>query len=85
MSLILARLAVALMAEGIQSYNDALLATCRSQGAECVDVAARLPKNQSIFWDDAHFTAEGARQIAEILAAFLLERDPLASLASQSR
>jgi hypothetical protein len=63
----------------MQRYNETLLRVCRERGVECIDAAARLPKDASIFWDDAHFTEEGSRRLAQIVADHLLEREPLAS------
>lgn len=68
------------LAVGMKLYNDALRRVCRDRGTECIDVAARLPKDTAVFWDDAHFTEEGARRVAEIVAGHLLEREPLAGL-----
>ena len=51
------------LAAGMKLYNDALRRVCRDRGTECIDVAARLPKEAAIFWDDAHFT-EDLRGIA---------------------
>jgi hypothetical protein len=65
---------VAALAEGMRRYNERLLAVCRERGAECFDLAARLPRDTSVFWDDAHFTEEGARRVAGLVAGYLLER-----------
>ncbi len=65
---------VAALAEGMRRYNERLLEVCRQRGAECFDLAARLPRDATVFWDDAHFTEEGARRVAELVAGYLLER-----------
>lgn len=54
----------ATLAEGMRRYNDALMETCAAEGAECFDLAARIPKDGSAFYDDVHFSEEGARQVA---------------------
>lgn len=66
------------LAKGMRQYNETLLRVCRERGVECLDVAARLPKDGSIFWDDAHFTEEGSRRLAQLVADYLLARTPLA-------
>ncbi|MEE9608913.1 MAG: hypothetical protein V3U03_14330, partial [Myxococcota bacterium] len=68
------------LAEGMRIYNDELLRICRERGVECIDAAATLPQDTSVFWDDAHMTEEGARQLAELVAAYLLDTPPLAEL-----
>lgn len=72
--------AVEALAAGMELYNDALRRVCRDRGTECIDVAAILPKELAVFWDDAHFTEEGARRLAEIVAGYLLAHEPLAGL-----
>ena len=54
---------------------------CRERNLACLDAASRLPREGRVFWDDAHFTEEGARLLAELVTDFLLSREPLASLA----
>jgi hypothetical protein len=66
------------LAEGMQRYNRALLETCRELGADCIDLAAALPRDTRAFYDDCHFNEPGARRVAEVLADYLLET-PLAS------
>jgi hypothetical protein len=52
---------------GMQAYNDALLQVCRTRGIECIDLAKELPKNQTIFYDDVHFTDKGSLMTADVL------------------
>ena len=56
------------LAEGLAAYNDSLLGICERQGVQCIDLAARLPKDTTVFFDDVHFNESGARQVAAILA-----------------
>jgi hypothetical protein len=60
---------VSALAAGMDAYNRTLLATCRRiPGAVCVDLAALLPKDTTVFYDDVHFNEAGSRRVAEILA-----------------
>ena len=60
---------IAALAEGIALYNRVLLDTCRQiPGAICVDLAAELPRDTTVFYDDVHFNEAGSRRVAEILA-----------------
>jgi len=61
------------LAQGMKQYNDVLRAVCRRRNAPCIDLAARLPKNTSVFYDDCHFNEEGARQVARLVAEGLKE------------
>jgi lysophospholipase L1-like esterase len=70
----------AALAAGLARFNAVLLDVCRVRGVECVDLAARLPRDATVFYDDCHFNESGARQVATLLA----ERFALAAPASQS-
>jgi lysophospholipase L1-like esterase len=73
------------LAEGMQRYNEALLEVCRQRGVECLDAAAALPRDTGVFYDDAHLTEKGSSLLADRLAAFLLEREPLRSMQREER
>jgi lysophospholipase L1-like esterase len=62
------------LAEGMKMYNDQLLSICRSRNVECIDLAARLPKDTSVFYDDCHFNEAGAAQVADVLSQYLLKK-----------
>lgn len=68
----------AALAEAMDRYNRALLEVCRERGLECVDLAARLPRDATVFYDDVHFNEAGARQVAAVLAEHFRARPPLA-------
>lgn len=57
------------LADGMAAYNRTLLDTCREiPGALCIDLAAMLPRDTTVFYDDVHFNEAGSRRVAEILA-----------------
>jgi hypothetical protein len=68
---------VGALAEGMRRYNARLLDSCRERDAECLDLAERIPRTTEVFWDDVHFTEEGARRVADLVAGYLLERRSL--------
>jgi lysophospholipase L1-like esterase len=68
---------IAALAAGMKLYNETLLGICGQRRAECFDLARELPQSEGVFWDDAHFTEEGARQVARLVAEYLLARPPL--------
>jgi hypothetical protein len=57
-------------------YNQALLGVCREQHLECFDIAAKIPKDNSAFFDEMHFNENGARLMARNLTEYLLSRPP---------
>jgi len=59
---------VAALAEAMARYNETLLAVCARSGVECVDLAAALPRDTRVFYDDCHFNESGARLVAEHFA-----------------
>lgn len=64
------------LAEGMRIYNALLLDVCREREVECVDLAAAVPADTSMFYDDVHPTEAGSRLFAQTLAAHLRERPP---------
>jgi lysophospholipase L1-like esterase len=67
---------------GMAKYNATLLNICRERDVECIDLASRLAKDTSVFYDDAHFNESGARQVARVVADYLLGRAPFADARS---
>lgn len=65
------------LARAMDRYNAALLEVCREMGLECFDLAAKTPKDTSVFFDDCHFNESGARRVARELADYLLSRGVL--------
>jgi lysophospholipase L1-like esterase len=56
------------LAEGMARYNREVLEICMQTSAVCIDVAAALARDTSVFYDDVHFNEAGARQVAELVA-----------------
>jgi lysophospholipase L1-like esterase len=68
----------AVLAETMARFNDVLLDVCRARNLPCLDLAAKLPKNTTIFYDDCHYTEAGSGVVAEIVAAHLRALPPFA-------
>ena len=66
------------LAAGMHRFNLTLLRVCEEQRVECVHVAKDVPRDPSMFWDDAHFTEAGARRVAARVSDYLLSVPPLA-------
>ena len=60
----------------MKAYNETLLAICQERNLACVDMAALLPKNLDVFYDDVHLTEFGSRLVAENLAKYLSKHPP---------
>jgi lysophospholipase L1-like esterase len=59
------------LAAGMERYNRALLDVCQAREVECVDLAARLPADTSVFYDDCHLNESGSRRVAELFSQHL--------------
>lgn len=55
----------------MDGFNRQLLESARAEGVEAFDLSAQVPKTSSVFYDDAHFTNEGARVVAEKVYEYL--------------
>jgi lysophospholipase L1-like esterase len=64
------------LARAMDLYNRTLLDVCGQRGLECYDIAARIPKNTSAFFDDEHFNEGGAQLVAGYLSQYLLSSPP---------
>lgn len=67
---------VALLAEIMDKFNDALLHVCQSRTVECIDLASSIPRNATMFYDDLHFTEAGSRMVAEEIVNYLRPKPP---------
>lgn len=64
------------LADAMHAYNRVLLDVCRTRSVECVDLAAAVPADTTMFYDDVHPTERGSRLFAEVLAEHLRRRAP---------
>lgn len=56
----------------LERYNDVVRAVGAEKGAPVIDLARMMPKNSLYFYDMSHFTNEGAREVAELMARKLI-------------
>ena len=64
------------LAEGMRAFNEVLRDVCRMPGVTCRDLAAALPPRAEYFYDDMHLSEAGARRVAELVVAWILEVSP---------
>lgn len=67
---------VAALERGIAEFNRLLQAIAQRRGVECIDLAARLPRDSSLFYDDVHFNEKGSARVADLLFEVLSEEPP---------
>jgi lysophospholipase L1-like esterase len=68
----------------MDAFNDAARTVARTHGAPLIDLERALPKSSTLLYDDVHYTADGARQVAALIAdgidwGTLLERSAAAT------
>jgi lysophospholipase L1-like esterase len=67
------------MEQAMDKYNRILLDVCGQYGLECLDIAPRIPKNTSAFFDDMHFNEAGSRLVARLVANHIASTPPFAA------
>jgi lysophospholipase L1-like esterase len=73
------------LADGMARYNSVLLEVCAARGIGCADLAAALPRDPSVFYDDCHLNEGGARQVAGLLAEHFRQSGLLLTSATAAR
>jgi len=69
--------------EAMNAWNDVTLDVCAASEAECIDIAAAVPRDTTMFYDDVHFTEAGSLRIAEELSGWFQDRPPFAPPAAE--
>ena len=67
---------VDVLAAEMERYNETLTRTCRSRQVECFDLASRIPKDGTVFYDDDHYGEKGSELVADLVARFMREGSP---------
>jgi len=55
------------LAKGMQAFNAAVLALPAGPCARVFDLAARIPRDEALIFDECHFTRTGNQRVAEVL------------------
>jgi lysophospholipase L1-like esterase len=63
---------------GLSAYNATLLDKCRTDGLLCVDAARLFEGHEDYFYDDFHFSPEGAAALGAFVAENIKKRLPAA-------
>lgn len=64
------------LAEGLRAFNERTRAFAAAHSLDCVDLAAAIGPDATLFYDEVHFNEAGARRAAELVAELQLERPP---------
>jgi len=56
-----------IVGEAIEFFHDATMDVCHVRKMNCVELAAKLPKQLDYFYDGVHYTVRGNHKIAEII------------------
>jgi lysophospholipase L1-like esterase len=67
------------LARGLARYNAAVHEVAAEQGVASIALGEALPRDGTIFYDDVHFTEQGARRVARLVADALVSRRLLPS------
>lgn len=68
--------AVSALAEAMARYNGVLLTLCRDERLSCLDTAAQVPADTSMFYDDVHFSEAGAALVGHLVAEHVRKEMP---------
>lgn len=64
------------MRRGMDTYNDAIRNLAAEMGVELIDLEKAVPKTLENHYDHVHFSVNGSKKVAEVLADYLLETFP---------
>lgn len=62
-----------LLEELLDLYNNKVKEVCAEKNVPCIDLAQEMPKNSLYYYDQTHYTNEGAEKVAEIVSEKLRE------------
>jgi lysophospholipase L1-like esterase len=68
---------VARLADVMGAYNRSTLEVCGQEQLNCFDLAAALPADTVMMYDDVHFTEVGAVRVGQLVAKHLRESRPM--------
>ncbi|WP_298419120.1 SGNH/GDSL hydrolase family protein [uncultured Kordia sp.] len=60
------------LSKGMNLFNKRLQNICKKNNVSCIDLATKLPKNTTVFYDDLHFNESGAKLVSDIVYTFLI-------------
>jgi hypothetical protein len=67
---------VSVLEEAMRQFNAVVLDVCRERRLPCLDLAARIPREATMFFDDAHFTDAGTSAVVAAVTEHLRTLPP---------
>ena len=67
---------VAALAEAMHRYNQTTLEVCAELQLDCFDLAAAVPADTMLLYDDVHYTEAGSALIGRLVAEHLRKSRP---------
>jgi hypothetical protein len=64
----------AVLEQMMDAFNQAMIEVCRQRGIDCIDLAARLPKDTTVLFDDCHFNIRGCERVGDIVCDFFVSK-----------
>jgi hypothetical protein len=62
------------LAQVMDAFNQAAIDVCKQRGVHCLDLAAKLPKDATVFCDHVHFTDSGCENVADIVCDYVADK-----------
>jgi lysophospholipase L1-like esterase len=62
-----------LLSEILKMYNDRLVQVCKIKSTPFIDLASMMPKNSLYYYDQTHYTNQGAEIVAKVVAEKIKE------------
>ncbi len=53
--------------KGMELYNERLKKVCEETKTFLIDIAGKLPKDTTVFYDDCHFNESGSKMVADLI------------------
>jgi len=51
----------------MKKLNDVLLTVCQARHIPCIDLAEKLPRTSTMFYDDVHFNDQGSEAVSKVV------------------
>ena len=58
----------ALLYDLLELYNNKMKEICRTKSVPLIDLAALMPRNSLYYYDQMHYTNQGAEEVAKVVA-----------------
>jgi hypothetical protein len=60
------------LARAMDAFNQVLIDVCRQRSVDLIDLAAALPKDTTVFYDDCHLNIGGCDKVADLVTDYFV-------------